>query len=200
VLYFEDDEEREFELDLRKGKNKTIIYGDGWEQYIVVNNFKGGELVAFSLIGEVNRLRTLYVQSDDDDDDQDDIVSQDDQDDIDSQDEDEDIQDEDEDNLDEEEDIEDEDDGPILSAIFSQRMKKLTRDDKASVKEMLPSSSAFLGKPFVHRLTKTNMVKKVMVRCFIFFHLFLVITKYGEMSNILCSLFSLNDGVFRSYL
>ena len=51
MLYFVDDEEGEFELDRRKGKNKTIIYGDGWEQYIALNNFKGGELVAFSLIG-----------------------------------------------------------------------------------------------------------------------------------------------------
>ena len=65
---------------------------------------------------------------------------------------------------------------------------------------MLPLSVSFVGKPIVHRLTKTNVVKKVMVRYFIFFHLFLFITKYGEMSNIACSLFPLNDGELRSYL
>ena len=151
-----------------------------------MNNFKGGEFISFSLKGDVNRLRTMYFYNNDDgDDNHDHDDSQDQQDDRDDQDD---------------EDEEDDDDGPLSSAIFCERIRKLTRDETMNITVMLTSSVAFMGKPFVHRLTKTNIVKKVMVRCFVFFHLFLFITKYGEMSNIACFLFSLNDGEFRSYL
>ena len=105
----------------------------------------------------------MYSCINDDDDDQDHDDSHDHQDDGDSQDdqgsrEDEDRLDNDdsqndEDEQDDEDETDDDDDGLFLSAIFSQRMKKLTRDETMNVTAILPSSVAFLGKPFVHRLT-----------------------------------------------
>ena len=138
------------------------------KQYIAVNNFKGGEFISFSLKGDVNRLRTMYSCNDDDDDDnQDHDDRQDQQDDGDNQDdedsgEDEDSQDDEDEEDDDEE--EDDDDGPLSSAIFSERIRKLTRDETMNITAMLPSSVAFVGKPFVHRLSKTNVMKKIMVR------------------------------------
>ena len=85
-MYFADDMGRTFELDVHKRKDRTIIYGNGWEQYIAQNNFIGGEYISFSMNREVNRLRTMYFCSDDDDNDQDHDDSQYHQDDGDSQD------------------------------------------------------------------------------------------------------------------
>ena len=42
-MYFDDDMGRTFELDVRKRKDKTNIYSDGWKQYIALNNFIEGE-------------------------------------------------------------------------------------------------------------------------------------------------------------
>ena len=84
-MYFEDDEDRTFVPDVRKQKDRTIIYGDGWKQYIAKNSFIGGECIDFSMEGAVNRLRTLHFSNNhdeiDEDDDQDHEDSQDDQDD-----------------------------------------------------------------------------------------------------------------------
>lgn len=62
-----DDKGRTFEPDVPKRKDRTIIYGDGREQYIAQNKFIGGEYISFFLKGAVNRLRTLYFSNDDDD-------------------------------------------------------------------------------------------------------------------------------------
>ena len=118
VMYFDDDMGRTFELDVRKWKDRTIIYGDGWERYIAKNNFIGGEYIAFSLKGAVSMLRTLYFASQDDEVDEDDEHdqdhddSQDDQDDgnnqdDDNQDDDDSQNDEDEQDDDAEEDVDD---------------------------------------------------------------------------------------------
>ncbi|XP_037455095.1 uncharacterized protein LOC119325455 isoform X2 [Triticum dicoccoides] len=56
----------------------------------------------------------------------------------------------------------DDDDDPYSSAIFSQRMKELTEDEKINLIAILPSSVHYLGRPFVHRFTKTNIVKHTM--------------------------------------
>ena len=85
-MYFDDDMGCTFELDVHKRKDRTIIYGDEWKQYIAQNNLIGGEYISFSVNGEVNRLRTMYFCSDDDGDDQDHDDSQDHQDDGDNQD------------------------------------------------------------------------------------------------------------------
>ncbi|XP_044433859.1 uncharacterized protein [Triticum aestivum] len=148
AIYFADDMGCTFLMDVHKRKDRTIIYGDEWKQYIAQNNLIGGEYISFSLKGDVNRLRTMYFYNNDDgDDNRDHDDSQDQQDDRDDQDD---------------EDEEDDDDGPLSSAIFCERIGKLTRDETMNITVMLPSSVAFMRKPFVHRLTKTNIVKKVM--------------------------------------
>lgn len=88
------------------------------------------------------------------------IDDEDSQDDEDSKD-DEDSQDDD-DSQDDEDSEDDYDYGPFNSVIFSQRMKKLTEDETINVIAMLPSSVHYLGRPFVHCLTKTNIVKHIM--------------------------------------
>lgn len=81
---FEDDQGRTFKLDVLKQKDRTMIYGNGWKQYISQNNFIRGDDISFFLERVVNMLRTLYFFNnhdgvdEDDDDDQDHDNSQDD--------------------------------------------------------------------------------------------------------------------------
>ena len=79
----------------------------------------------------------------------------------------------DEDEEDDEGSGDDDDDDPYNYAIFSQRMKELNEDEKAKLIAILPSSVHYLGRPFVHHFTKTNIVKHTMV-CFVLFPLFFV--------------------------
>nr|XP_020183313.1 FK506-binding protein 4-like [Aegilops tauschii subsp. strangulata] len=130
-MYFEVDMGRTFLMDVYKRKDRTTIYGYEWKKYIAQNNLIGGEYISFSLKGDVNRLRTMYLCSDDDDDEdenQDHDDRHDQQDGGDSQDDED--SDEDKDNQDDEDeeddaDEEDDDDGPLSSAIFSERIGSL---------------------------------------------------------------------------
>ena len=55
--------------------------------------------------------------------------------------------------------------------FFSQRMKKLTHNERNNLLMILPPIENYMGVPLVHHLTKTNIVKHVMV-CSVFFTLF----------------------------
>lgn len=52
---------------------------------------------------------------------------------------------------------------PFDSPNFSPRMKKLTENETSNLGEILPPTENFLGVPFVHHLTKTNIVTHIMV-------------------------------------
>ena len=128
----------------------------------------------------VNKLRIKYFSDQDDELDEDDAEDSQDDDDDESQDDDDASEDddssqehEDEDEEDDEGSGDDDDDDPYNYAIFSQRMKELNKDEKAKLIAILPSSVHYLGRPFVHHFTKTNIVKHTMV-CFVSFLFFFV--------------------------
>ncbi|XP_037455094.1 uncharacterized protein LOC119325455 isoform X1 [Triticum dicoccoides] len=173
---FSDGQGLSYTIDVCKQNDKTIIGGYGWNKYISNNKLTGTEYIGFYLNKAVNKLRIKYFSDQDDELDEDDYEDcQDDEDDDDVEDNNDDerqdddyaaSQDDDSQEREDEEDDEgsgdDDDDDPYSSAIFSQRMKELTEDEKINLIAILPSSVHYLGRPFVHRFTKTNIVKHTM--------------------------------------
>ncbi|XP_044983479.1 uncharacterized protein LOC123450143 [Hordeum vulgare subsp. vulgare] len=57
---------------------------------------------------------------------------------------------------------EEEDDGPLDEAVFAQRMTRLTEDETDTLWEKLLPRDAYVGMPFVTRLTLTNVNSHVI--------------------------------------
>lgn len=68
TVLFKDDEERSFQVQVRKEQDMTLICGDGWEKFISENELIGGECIGFYLNEAVPRLWTMYISGEVEDD------------------------------------------------------------------------------------------------------------------------------------
>ena len=125
-----------YTLQVDKGRTITQIGGDEWDRFIARLHLSGGEQIRFSLRGERPRISVIYLN----------LIA------------------DSEDEVHEEDDDEDSDDdeNPLDEALYAQRLR-LSGDETCNLWDMLPLREDYLGKPFVTRLTRTNVKRHIMV-------------------------------------
>ena len=123
-------------MQVDKGRTITQIGGDEWDRFIARLRLSGGELISFSFRAERPKISVIYLN----------LIS------------------DSEDEVHEEDDGEDSDDdeNPLDEALYAQRLR-LSGDETCNLWDMLPLREDYLGKPFVTRLTRTNVKRHIMV-------------------------------------
>ena len=52
-----------YEIELQKGPTRTRLGGEGWHRFISRNHLTGGEMLCFSLEGDVPRITFIYLDN-----------------------------------------------------------------------------------------------------------------------------------------
>ena len=125
-----------YTMQVEKGRKITQIGGDDWDRFIARMRLSGGELISFSFRRDRPRISVIYLN----------LIP-------DSEDE----VHEDEDGADS-----DDDENPLVEYLYAQGLS-LGDEEIGNLWDMLPLREDYLGKPFVTRLTRTNVKRHIMV-------------------------------------
>ena len=125
-----------YTMQVGKGRKITQIGGDDWDRFIARMRLSGGELISFSFRRDRPRISVIYLNSIPDSEHE---VH------------------EDEDGADL-----DDDENPLVEYLYAQGLR-LGDEEIGNLWDMLPLREDYLGKPFVTRLTRTNVKQHLMV-------------------------------------
>ena len=128
-------------MQVEKGRKITQIGGDDWDRFIARMRLSGGELICFSFRRDRPRISVIYLN----------LIP-------DSEDE----VHEEEDGADSDDDDSDDDENPLVEYLYAQGLS-LGDEEIGNLWDMLPLREDYLGKPFVTRLTRTNVKRHIMV-------------------------------------
>ncbi|XBI75331.1 hypothetical protein VPH35_068711 [Triticum aestivum] len=124
-----------YTMQVEKGRKITQIGGDDWDHFIARMRLTGGELISFSFRRDRPRISVIYLNSIPDSEHE---VH------------------EDEDGADL-----DDDENPLVEYLYAQGLS-LGDEEIGNLWDMLPLREDYLGKPFVTRLTRTNVKRHIM--------------------------------------
>nr|XP_045083646.1 uncharacterized protein LOC123493713 [Aegilops tauschii subsp. strangulata] len=127
-------------MQVEKGRKITQIGGDDWDRFIARMCLSGGELISFSFRRDRPRISVIYLNLIPDSEDK---VH------------------EEEDGADSDDDDSDDDENPLVEYLYAQGLR-LGDEEISNLWDMLPLREDYLGKPFVTRLTRTNVKRHIM--------------------------------------
>ena len=130
-----------YTMQVEKGRKITQIGGDDWDRFIARMRLSGGELISFSFRRDRPRISVIYLN----------LIP-------DSEDE----VHEEEDGADSDDDGSHDDENPLVEYLYAQGLR-LGDEEIGNLWDMLPLREDYLGKPFVTRLTRTNVKRHIMV-------------------------------------
>ena len=125
-----------YTMQVEKGRKITQIGGDDWDRFIARMRLSGGELISFSFRRDRPRISVIYLNSIPDSEDE--VHEEDDGEDL------------------------DDDENPLVEYLYAQGLR-LGDEEIGNLWDMLPLREDYLGKPFVTRLTRTNVKQHLMV-------------------------------------
>ncbi|KAM3373461.1 hypothetical protein ACQJBY_020097 [Aegilops geniculata] len=128
-------------MQVEKGRKITQIGGDDWDRFIARMRLSRGELISFSFRKDRPRISVIYLN----------LIP-------DSEDE----VHEEEDGADSDDDDSDDDENPLVEYLYAQGLR-LGDEEIGNLWDMLPLREDYLGKPFVTRLTRTNVKRHIML-------------------------------------
>ncbi|KAI4977622.1 hypothetical protein ZWY2020_008509 [Hordeum vulgare] len=136
------------------GDRKSAMYGSGWRKFYADKKLGKGQLVYFFLDQPSRRATICYIQYGNGSEDEE-ITEVDDEESI-----------EEDDEGSEEDDDEDDDDGEvphnIHEVIVRTRGLELTAIEETELQSLVPLNNSFVGLPFVHRFTRTDVLAGMM--------------------------------------
>lgn len=148
--------EKIYKINVKKERNKTYFYGPKLAELIATKGLSVGDMLIISFNGPEPAIHIAYMghfveeESDDtsEENESDDAMSE-----------------------QESDDAMSEEDDPWKYVVVGQQVHPTERE-KERVLQILPPRDSYLGKPFVHRITNTNVANgHVMVCDFYFFHI-----------------------------
>lgn len=137
-----------------KGDRKSAMYGSGWRKFYADNKLGKGQLVYFFLDEPSPRATICYIQYNNGSEDEETTEVNDE----------ESIEEDDEGS--EGDDDEDDDDGDVPhnidEVIVRTRGLELTAIEETQLQSLVPLDNSFVGLPFVHRFTRTDVLAGMM--------------------------------------
>ena len=150
--------EKIYKIKVKKESNKTYFYGSKLAQLIATKGLSLGDMLIISFNGPEPTIKIAYVGPSVEEESDDAMSEQNESDDATGQEN-------------ETDDAMSEEDDPWKYVVIGQQVHPTERE-KERVLQRLPPRDSYLGKPFVHRITNTNVANgHVMVCDFYFFHI-----------------------------
>ena len=150
--------EKIYKIKVKKESNKTYFYGSKLAQLIAIKGLSIGDMLIISFNGPEPTIKIAYVGPFVEEESDDAMSEQNESDDATGQEN-------------ETDDAMSEEDDPWKYVVIGQQVHPTERE-KERVLQRLPPRDSYLGKPFVHRITNTNVANgHVMVCDFYFFHI-----------------------------